>query len=125
MFIFTFSALTGKCFTKDTDAAFANTNFWCNAATCLAFSYSHLLCTSTKIYILIASTLLAMLCYIGAECITRKEGGDENGQEHVASVEADAEKSQYSSQPLVVNTDEPSCDPAPASSQLMNSGENC
>lgn len=64
---FCISALYGTLFPHHKEAAFANYRMWESLGFVIAFAYSTFICLSTKLYILIAVLLLAMLTYFWVE----------------------------------------------------------
>ncbi|MCI4389692.1 hypothetical protein PGIGA_G00101360 [Pangasianodon gigas] len=64
---FSIAALYGTLFPRHKEAAFANYRMWESLGFVIAFAYSTFICLSTKLYILIAVLLLAMLTYFWVE----------------------------------------------------------
>lgn len=64
---FCISALYGTLFPQQHEAAFANYRMWECSGFLIPFAYSTFICLSTKLYILIAVLLLAMLTYFWVE----------------------------------------------------------
>ena len=65
--------LYGVLFVKSMDAAFSNFNIWQSVGYIISFSYSSMLCTSVKLYILITVFGISAVTYVLLECIVYKE----------------------------------------------------
>lgn len=67
MFSFSFPAFYGVIFKENEEAAFSNFYFWSSLGFSIAYAYSDILCTNTKIYILLALLLVSIAFYIKVE----------------------------------------------------------
>lgn len=66
-FFFPFPAFYGVIFKENEEAAFSNFYFWSSLGFSIAYAYSDILCTNTKIYILLALLLVSIAFYIKVE----------------------------------------------------------
>ncbi|GFT72016.1 UNC93-like protein [Nephila pilipes] len=66
-------ALYGVFFKSDEEAAFSAFHMWSSLGTCLAFAYSNFFCTSLKIYVMLAISVLGFTGYFIAEVINNKK----------------------------------------------------
>lgn len=61
---FSFSAFYGVIFKENEEAAFSNFYFWSSLGFSVAYAYSDVLCTSTKLYILLVLLVISIISYI-------------------------------------------------------------
>lgn len=70
------TAFYGVIFKENEEAAFSNFYFWSSLGFSVAYAYSDVLCTSTKLYILLTLLLISMALYVTVElniaCVATK-----------------------------------------------------
>lgn len=63
------NALYGNIFSTKAEAAFSNYRLWESVGFMVTYAYNDYLCTSTKLYVTMASLALSVVCYFAAEVI--------------------------------------------------------
>ena len=59
-------------FKDNIDAAFANMNFWGSIGASVSFGYSNEICNYIKLYLLIGTLVLVMVCYYVVELLVAR-----------------------------------------------------
>ncbi len=66
------AALYGSLFKRELEAAFCNYRMWESLGFIMAFGYSTFLCTSTKLYVVMATLVVGFLGYCILEWVVRQ-----------------------------------------------------